>query len=157
MSTINKGKELMLTFAIANKLWQYKDNKLYNRKTGKPVGIANAGGYGKVKYNYCTFLAHRVVWLLHNKVWPSNQIDHIDRDKQNNSIENLRDVSARKNCANLTHGNKLCGVARCNRLGGWRARINIDGVEHASLEFKNWFEAACARKSMEVKYLGETL
>jgi hypothetical protein len=76
---------------------------------GKPAGRRYSRGYvgisiqkdGK-KYQV---LAHRVIWMLHHGDWPSQVIDHINRDKTDNRIENLRDVSPDANARN--NGNEL--------------------------------------------------
>jgi hypothetical protein len=53
------------------------------------------------------FLTHRVVWLLHNGEIPEGLwVDHIDRDKLNNRIENLRLVSWAENQRNTSAKNR---------------------------------------------------
>ncbi len=43
---------------------------------------------------------HIAVWLVCKRQWPKYTIDHIDGNKQNNHIENLRDCTASDNCLN---------------------------------------------------------
>jgi hypothetical protein len=106
------------------------------RRTQKPVrGFVDGDGYrrfiltvGKRRYN---FSLHRVVWLLHNGAWPTQQIDHINRDKSDNRIENLRDVSAAINGMNKARRGIIPGrgISRDSRgrPRPWRAEITHDG------------------------------
>lgn len=45
--------------------------------------------------------AHRLAWFYVHGVWPTNEIDHINRNKSDNRIENLRDVTRTVNQRNL--------------------------------------------------------
>lgn len=47
-----------------------------------------------------TYLAHRLAWFYVYGVWPENHVDHIDRNRSNNRIVNLRDVTPAENMAN---------------------------------------------------------
>jgi hypothetical protein len=50
------------------------------------------------------YYVHRIIYWLHNREWniknPKLQIDHIDGNKQNNNISNLRNVTNQENCFN---------------------------------------------------------
>ena len=73
-------------------------NKIANTKDKK--------GYIRISFNGKTILAHRLAWFMHYGEWPKNQIDHIDGNKSNNSIKNLRDVSCALNAQNKYKANK---------------------------------------------------
>jgi hypothetical protein len=49
-----------------------------------------------------SFYAHRLAWLHVHGEWPSDQIDHIDGDRANNALANLRECSAAQNAQNRT-------------------------------------------------------
>jgi hypothetical protein len=116
----------------------------------------NGGGYyvGTVlgKQN----LAHRVIWKMHNKDWPKYFIDHIDGDKLNNRLCNLREVSAAESSRNLPlkSDNKtgFFGLYQI-KSGKWRAFITGEGSRQIHLGyFDNLEEAVKCRKEAEVKY-----
>lgn len=50
---------------------------------------------------------YHLVWLFHHGRWPELEIDHIDRNKINDRIENLREATRQENAANINKGNKL--------------------------------------------------
>lgn len=74
-------------------VWKYRnDNTSWSsRWAGKIAGNINKNGYCSIKINYNMYLAHRVAWYLYYGVDPTEyQIDHIDTNRSNNSIQNLR-------------------------------------------------------------------
>lgn len=91
----------MITAENVKDLFDYRDGKLI--RDGKVINNKpNANGYVYLAYKKKKYLQHRVIWLWHNGEWPSDQIDHIDRDKANNRIENLRVVDQHTNQVNRT-------------------------------------------------------
>ena len=85
---------------ISNHLY-YKDGVLLWKKSSKPAGTKTKEGYIKIQINKVPYFAHRLIWVLFNKNIPlDKQIDHIDRNKSNNKIENLRLVDSIGNALN---------------------------------------------------------
>jgi hypothetical protein len=100
-------------------------------------------------------LAHRVIWKLHNKQWPKGEIDHVDGNKLNNRLYNLRDVSRSKNSRNkalfLNNQSGFPGVFK-TKSGRWRVKIN-GGSNYVNLGMFDTFEEAVqCRKEAEIKY-----
>jgi hypothetical protein len=71
------------------------------------------------------YQAHRLAWFLFYGEWPIYEIDHINGDKTDNRIINLRDVPDRINAQNMgIHRNgHLPGVSKVGKK--WRASIQI--------------------------------
>ena len=92
-------------------------------------GHAALKGYRLINLLNQKFLAHRCAWLYVHGVWPDKYIDHIDGDRSNNALANLRDVSERTNMENRkgpSKNNKL-GVYGVHALGKrFAARITVD-------------------------------
>lgn len=76
--------------------------KTHSVKKHSEAGCINTQGYGEVKHKGSSYKCHRLVYsLLHNEtVNSSTQIDHLDGNRLNNSIENLRLSSAKENARN---------------------------------------------------------
>ena len=67
-------------------------------KGDKPTGWVCANGYVYVSTPFDKkVLAHRLAWLLHTGDWPTNDIDHINRDRKDNRICNLRVLTRSQN------------------------------------------------------------
>lgn len=98
----------------------YEKGKLY--RNGKEAGWFNkSNGYRMLSYKGQKYLTHRVVWYMHHGVWPTKDIDHINQDRVDNDIGNLRDVSE---SVNLRNQKKIKGVHR--HQGRWRAMMSIN-------------------------------
>jgi len=125
-------------------------------KAGSIAGTTRTDGYLQIRVNGKIYLTHRLVWLWHHGMWPKNQVDHINRVKNDNRIENLRDVLQVDNCKNLNVKNNnvsgVTGVHWCNHHGKWVAQIKVN-YKHIFLgNHLNIFDAACARRSAEIKH-----
>lgn len=100
------------------------------------------------------YLAHRILWLLHYKKWPAGQIDHIDGNRCNNNLGNLRDVpkkdndrNRRKNCNNSSG---VTGVHWDKRSSKWQVRItDADGRRKTLATLEDFNAAVELRKAWE--------
>jgi len=97
----------MIDCKEANRLFEYKEGKLYNKIARPPravkgaeAGCLNSSGYKVVQQNKVLYYVHRIVWLMHHEEWPVNEIDHINRIRDDNRVENLRDVTRNQNAYN---------------------------------------------------------
>lgn len=76
-----------------------------SRVSGKPVGYKKSSGYWNIHVSVNNkshhLLAHRVIWeLTYGEIPSGMQIDHINRDRSDNRIENLRLVTMTENMHN---------------------------------------------------------
>ena len=69
-------------------------------KKGELAGCVNTDGYVMVNIDRTRYYAHRLIWLMRFGEWPEGEIDHIDGDRSNNRLENLRCVSKSGNMRN---------------------------------------------------------
>lgn len=132
-----------------DKLWVYKEalaetlfigdgrfawhKKKLGRKVGSIVGTKNSLGY--IVFNFTAsdnkryYLRNSYMnWVYHNGCMPVNIIDHIDRVKHNDNIENLRDISHRDNLLNSgPRLGRFKGVHYLGNCGKWRAGFKSNG------------------------------
>lgn len=101
-------------------------------------------------------MAHRVAWAMVHGVWPKLQIDHINGNKWDNRLCNLREVTARENCRNKPSqkntGPYGVGVRWVKGREKWQASIKANGRTHFLGHFKDGEDAVAARKMAEQKY-----
>ncbi len=99
---------------------------------GKMAGYTTPEGYLSIGYDNKLYLAHRLAWFITHGRWPDKQIDHINGNRSDNRIANLRDVSRSANSQNLRKAksnNKigLLGVSWGKRNKKWTALIFVNG------------------------------
>ena len=129
-----KVKEL---YDLCHERFEYSDGKLFakenwhsRQRKGQEVGNLNNCGYLKVCLNRKSYLLHRLIFLMHNGSLPE-LLDHIDRDKTNNRIENLRVADKELNSwnrdkqSNNTSGFR--GVSWNKGASKWHAYIKVRG------------------------------
>ena len=103
-----------------------------------------------------SFLAHRAAWAITHGEWPSNQIDHINGDRSDNRLDNLREFTAGQNARNRKRreGRKgKVGVTWYADCRKWRAQIQANGV-HISLGYYDDYKAAVAARLEAERDLG---
>ena len=151
-----------LTVDLLNELFDYDKetgNLIWKRKSSAKVkvgdiaGTLKSNGYICVGINHNSYRAHRLIFLMHKGYLPKT-IDHINRDKLDNRIENLRAATVsqnqynRKTNANNTSGYK--GVSWHTENKNWVGRINLEGKTIHLGAFDNVEEAAeVVRKARE--------
>ena len=160
----------MLTFERANELFHYEPSsgKLFWKKTttnrvkvGDEAGsFCKSTGYINIKVDNEWYTLHRIAILLATGVYDKTiQVDHVDHDRGNNRLSNLRVVSHAENMRNqsLRNTNKtgVIGVSlKYTRTGELRYSANIM-VNRKSINlgiFDNIEEAAAAREEANIKY-----
>lgn len=97
---------------------------------GSEAGRVNVQGYRALSVDGQTLLSHRVVYFMATGEWVP-RIDHINGNRTDNRIQNLRSATAADNARNRTNWRhrKLLGAHK-QAGGGWSACITADGVPH---------------------------
>ncbi len=125
-------------------------------KPGDFAGTTNEEGYIKIKFNNKSYGAHQIAWAFVHDYLPVKQIDHINGNRSDNRICNLRLVDQMQNSRNMKRrSDNVSGVTGVHWLkcrGKWIARINHNKRKVSLGYHKDFFEAVCARKSGELKY-----
>ncbi len=131
-----------LTYERAKELLDYcAETGVLTRKIrlSNSVQVGEIAGFAHPTKKYISlyvdgipYKAHRVIWLMHHGDWPKNQIDHINGNRTDNRIENLRDVSGQVNCQNKRKvGSKntsgVLGVSWMESAKKFRAQLQVDG------------------------------
>lgn len=126
------------------------------KKQGTIAGTLRKDGYIEIRFNGKKQLAHRLAWLYIYAELPKDGIDHINHDRSDNSIDNLREVGHSINMLNKTkytnNSSGVCGVNWYKPNNKWNAQIQVDGKKINLGYFLEFSEAVNARKNAEVLY-----
>jgi len=149
----------IVTQKVVKELFHYFEGDLIRIKSapncgsGEVAGTLSSDGYRQVKVKGLLVNTHRLIFLWHHGYIPENDIDHIDRNRSNNRIENLREVTRACNVKNsgMLTSNKsgIKGVSWNCRDEKWMSCIMINGVNKGLGFFSDITEAVAHRLAAE--------
>jgi len=111
---------------------EYGSGKIQCRAGDIAGKINRSTGYLDCRADGPIYRVHRLIWLWWYGYFPEHDIDHINRDKTDNRLYNLREVSRScnlRNRPNLSNNTStVCGVSFDNTHNTWKAGITVLGV-----------------------------
>jgi len=123
------------------------------------AGYVNHSGYVVVMLLGKAYMAHRIAWNIYFGCDPDGQVDHKNRNRSDNRIENLRLASVCQNAQNRKlHANNSSGAPGVNWINGiskWRAEIGANGSTIRLGYFMSKESAISARMEAALKFHGE--
>ena len=147
-------------------IFEYKNGKLFyiNKthkfskiKIGDEAGSLYSNGYLNVKLQNKRYGVHRLVFAMHNGYFPK-MLDHIDGNKLNNNIENLRPATRSENSSNrglMTNNTSgIKGVAWHKTSNKWEASCQVNKKRVKIGYFDELSEAEKAVKSFREQHHG---
>lgn len=92
---------------------------------GEKAGTIGYHGYRIICIHPTTYRACRLAWLLMHKRWLAYCIDHINHNKTDDRLLNLREATHQQNLMNQSR-KRLKGVSKAKKEGRWRAYITVN-------------------------------
>jgi len=120
---------------------------------GDVAGSTRKDGYIQISIDNKLYLAHRLAWLYTYGYLPENFLDHKDRIRRHNWIDNLREVGQQCNVRNTglrsdnTSGVK--GTYFYKPTQKWSAHIKENGKNYNLGYFTDFTEAVATRLAAE--------
>jgi hypothetical protein len=136
----------------------WRVNRKGSAKAGMKAGWRHGAGYVAIRVDANEYLAHRLAWVLHHgSLSVDDQIDHINGDRSDNRICNLRIASHFENCWNSkarSHSKSgIKGVRKCGAK--WHVRIRHNHKTYWLGSYETPEEAKQAYDNAAIKYFGE--
>lgn len=167
MVYLHNMKRIDVSFERANEVFRYcpKTGNLYWKvqtsqrikigdKVGNPFGKRTV--YLQTSLDGIKVLVHRIVWLLHYKEMPKNEIGHSDGNGLNNKIENLSDVTYTENNMNLAkrkdNQSGFTGVSWHSGAKKWIVQFQMKRKNYYGGLFKNKQDAINKRIEINKEY-----
>lgn len=127
----------------------WKETRSNRAKKGNKAGYKNSQGYWYIGIYGIKYLAHRLAWLYVHGEWPEYEIDHINHDRTDNRLCNLRPATRKENSRNAglrsNNTSGKTGVSRVKKTGKWKS--TIEGKHLGT--FEDFYHAVIARQTAE--------
>ena len=137
----------------------WKVTRNHKARAGDFAGTLHPNGAIVICVEGRFYKAHRLAWLYHHGELPAMQVDHINRNRQDNRIENLRLVTNSQNSMNKgRHPNNKSGIKGVfweSRKQRWKAEVWKENKSHFGGYFKCKDEAAHAARALRERLHGD--
>jgi hypothetical protein len=135
----------------------HRMNNCNSRYVGKKITTIDINGYCIVCIDGIRYRVHRIIWKLVTGNDPIKLIDHIDGNRSNNKISNLREASHQENARNtmVSKHNKLGVKCVYKKYNQYYAYILIDGERINLGSYSTVEEASLAYQKASLKHHGE--
>ena len=145
-------------------LYELRSELNYDPETGKftwkkEAGTITGHGYRYIRVNQKMMLAHRMAWLMFYGTEPDGLVDHINGNRLDNRIVNLRIATYSQNAANAKRHSRntsgLKGASYMPKKRKWQASITVQNKQTHLGTFATKDEAHAAYLEAARKHQGE--
>ena len=145
MSLIDRVNEL-LDYNPETGKFIWKKVTSNRAKVGGEAGAITPDGYNRITFDHAQYQAHRLAWLITYGCWPTDDLDHVNGNRADNRLCNLRAATRAQNIQNQHKANTrsstgLLGAFKHKASGRYCSRIVVFG-KTISLGYFNTAEEA---------------
>lgn len=154
---------MKITQQLIKDLFDYRDGELYwkisvsNVKIGAKAGSLNCG-YLQTRIKRKAYRNHRIIFLYHHGYLPQF-IDHIDGNKLNNSINNLREATLAQNNYNakkpVSNTSGFKNISWCKNSKKWKVYLHFNNKSKHFGYYHDIDVAKFIAETMRYKYHGQ--
>jgi hypothetical protein len=156
----------MITQEKLHELFEYQDGALIWKvrlamriRVGTVAGTIEENGYIRVTIDGKPYRMHQLVFLYHNGyLTKGKEIDHIDGNRTNNRIDNLREVTRQQNSLNRKYyenSSGIKGVSWSKERKKWVVQITINGMNRHLGRYNTLEEAKAVIENARNEYHGD--
>jgi hypothetical protein len=156
---------MSLTQTLAKEFFEHRDGVLYWKKqtstrviAGSKAGRVDTNGYVIIGLNRKRYKAHRIIFLMLNGYVPPI-LDHIDGNRSNNKIKNLRAATVSQNLQNSktykSNTSGIKGVSWEKDRNKWKVQIMLRGKNKVIRNLEDLELAELVAIEVRNKYHGE--
>lgn len=151
----------LLDYDVSNGAFTWRTSNKRRIKAGQTAGSYNkVTGYLSINCDNMSFLVHRLVWIyMYGDIPVGMYIDHVDNDKLNNRIENLRLCTKLQNKQNSSVSEKsksgIKGVYWIEKLGKYLVCVGLNGKMIKVGYYTNKEDAITASNNARLLHHGE--
>lgn len=109
----------------------YRTKPLRGLNLSKPIGTLGVGGYLQCTYKSRQYKVHRLIWRVAYGEWPTGQVDHVNKDKSDNRLINLRAGTSlnQHNRDMPLPSSGIVGAHWDKNKGKFKSSIRVDGED----------------------------
>lgn len=148
----------ILDYDLDTGIFTWKVKKSQVAKAGDVAGW-EYNGYREIEIDNKKYKAHRLAWLYVHGEMPKNLIDHIDNNRSNNKISNLREATYQTNSENYktpkTNKSGVKNVSWYKKLNKWVVSISVEKTKKTIGYFDDLEFAELVAIEARNKYRGE--
>lgn len=137
-------------------MWKSVVNRKRGDLAGQQAGYKHRSGYMQLEFLGKYYAAHRVCFYLYHGRWPKGQIDHLNGNREDNRICNLREVSKNENAQNQKEHRqgKFWGAThyKDKKTRPWLARVILKGKGYYAGYHETEYEAHIAAIELAAKH-----
>lgn len=152
--TQNYLKELF-HYSDGHLYWKKKPTEKSKHKVGSSAGFITKKGYTQVRFSGKHYFVHNLIYMYHHGTIP-NFVDHIDGNRSNNNIENLRPCTHQQNCLNrCVRKDSKTGVKGVKKTKNGKYMVRVTNPENKQRMYLGVYDSLDEAYSVSKTYINK--